>query len=87
MCFSANATIPPLQIRLTLAKKDYVRALIQSRKINRKVLLDEDMQDIKVTGDRFDTSVRSFGFLVLERTRVRARDRDRGDGQPCQRLA
>ncbi|CAN0314669.1 unnamed protein product, partial [Laminaria digitata] len=36
------------QIRLTLAKKDYVRALIQSRKINRKVLLDEDMQDIKV---------------------------------------
>lgn len=35
------------QIRLTLAKKDYVRALIQSRKINRKVLLDEDMQDIK----------------------------------------
>ena len=40
---------PPLfQIRLTLAKKDYVRALIQSRKINRKVLLDDDMQDIKV---------------------------------------
>lgn len=36
------------QIRLTLAKKDFVRALIQSRKINRKVLLDEDMQDIKV---------------------------------------
>lgn len=36
------------QIRLTLAKKDYVRALIQSRKINRKVLLDDDMQDIKV---------------------------------------
>ncbi|CAN0407838.1 unnamed protein product [Hapterophycus canaliculatus] len=25
-----------------------MRALIQSRKINRKVLLDEDMQDIKV---------------------------------------
>lgn len=39
-------TLP--QIRLTLAKKDFVRALIQSRKINRKVLLDEDMQDIKV---------------------------------------
>lgn len=36
------------QIRLTLAKKDFVRALIQSRKINRKVLLDEDMEDIKV---------------------------------------
>ncbi|CAM9128460.1 unnamed protein product [Choristocarpus tenellus] len=36
------------QIRLTLGKKDYIRALIQSRKINRKVLLDEDMQDIKV---------------------------------------
>ncbi|CAN0330816.1 unnamed protein product [Ascophyllum nodosum] len=36
------------QIRLTLAKKDYVRALIQSRKINRKVLLDDDMQDIKI---------------------------------------
>ncbi|CAM9289227.1 unnamed protein product [Scytosiphon promiscuus] len=36
------------QIRLTLAKKDFVRALIQSRKINRKVLLDDDMQDIKV---------------------------------------
>ena len=25
------------QVRLTLLKKDYVRALIQSRKINRKV--------------------------------------------------
>lgn len=36
------------QIRLTLAKKDYVRALIQSRKISRKVLLGEDMQEIKV---------------------------------------
>ncbi|CAM9406946.1 unnamed protein product [Discosporangium mesarthrocarpum] len=36
------------QIRLTLAKKDYVRALIQSRKINRKLLLDGDMQEIKI---------------------------------------
>lgn len=36
------------QIRLTLAKKDFVRVLIQSRKINRKVLLDPDMQEIKV---------------------------------------
>eukprot|EP00640_Fibrocapsa_japonica_P001353 CAMPEP_0113942926 /NCGR_PEP_ID=MMETSP1339-20121228/14958_1 /TAXON_ID=94617 /ORGANISM="Fibrocapsa japonica" /LENGTH=404 /DNA_ID=CAMNT_0000947617 /DNA_START=237 /DNA_END=1451 /DNA_ORIENTATION=+ /assembly_acc=CAM_ASM_000762 len=36
------------QIRLTLAKKDYVRALIQSRKISRKVLEEEDMQDIKI---------------------------------------
>lgn len=27
-----------------------MRALIQSRKINRKVLLDDDMQDIKVMG-------------------------------------
>ncbi|CAM9284286.1 unnamed protein product [Chrysoparadoxa australica] len=36
------------QVRLTLAKKDYVRALIQSRKINRKVMLHEDMQELKV---------------------------------------
>ncbi|CAM9673880.1 unnamed protein product [Phaeothamnion confervicola] len=36
------------QIRLTLARKDYVRALIQSRKINRKVIIEDDLQDIKV---------------------------------------
>lgn len=49
VCVSPSLPCPSLpQIRLTLAKKDFVRALIQSRKINRKVLLDEDMEDIKV---------------------------------------
>lgn len=36
------------QIRLTLLKKDFVRALIQSRKISRKVMEGEDMQALKV---------------------------------------
>lgn len=59
---------PLAQIRLTLAKKDFVRALIQSRKINRKVLLDEDMQDIKVgaseTGETDeDTEERQRGWV------------------------
>mmetsp|Transcript_995 Transcript_995/g.1258 ORF Transcript_995/g.1258 Transcript_995/m.1258 type:complete len:438 (-) Transcript_995:270-1583(-) len=36
------------QLRLTLAKEDYVRAVINSRKINRKILLEDDMQEIKV---------------------------------------
>mmetsp|Transcript_20848 Transcript_20848/g.30908 ORF Transcript_20848/g.30908 Transcript_20848/m.30908 type:complete len:458 (+) Transcript_20848:15-1388(+) len=36
------------QVRLTLLKKDFVRALIQSRKINRKVLQESDMQGLKV---------------------------------------
>eukprot|EP00596_Hydrurales_sp_CCMP1899_P003999 CAMPEP_0119033624 /NCGR_PEP_ID=MMETSP1177-20130426/675_1 /TAXON_ID=2985 /ORGANISM="Ochromonas sp, Strain CCMP1899" /LENGTH=444 /DNA_ID=CAMNT_0006990509 /DNA_START=103 /DNA_END=1434 /DNA_ORIENTATION=+ len=36
------------QIRLNLLKKDYVRALIQSRKMNRKVLEEEGMDEIKI---------------------------------------
>eukprot|EP01084_Bolivina_argentea_P283999 486565_1 len=36
------------QIRLTLAKKDFVRASITSRKLSRKALEAEDMQDMKV---------------------------------------
>lgn len=36
------------QIRLTLAKKDYVRAHIVSNKVNRKVLGEEGMEDEKV---------------------------------------
>ncbi len=37
------------QMRLTLAKKDYVRAHIVSGKISRKHLVQEEMQDYKVT--------------------------------------
>lgn len=41
---------PPVsQICLALAKKDFAMALVQSRKINRKALLDRDMQEIKVS--------------------------------------
>lgn len=36
------------QIRLNLAKKDYIRALIQSRKMNRKILEEEDFVQVKV---------------------------------------
>jgi len=36
------------QLRLTLAKADYVRAVINSRKINRKILEEEGMEEIKV---------------------------------------
>jgi len=37
------------QIRLTLAKKDYIRAAIVANKINQKVLAEEGMEDEKVT--------------------------------------
>jgi len=36
------------QIRLSLKTKDYVRALINSRKVNRKVLEEDGMDDIKL---------------------------------------
>jgi 26S proteasome regulatory subunit N5 len=36
------------QIRLNLLKKDYVRALIQSRKMNRKVLEEDGFDEVKV---------------------------------------
>lgn len=36
------------QIRLSLALGDFVRALINSRKVNRKVLDDEGMDDVKI---------------------------------------
>merc|ERR1719343_162037 len=36
------------QMRLVLAKKDYVRTQIISKKINAKLLEDEDIQDLKV---------------------------------------
>jgi len=37
------------QIRLNLARKDYIRALIQSRKMNRKALEEEDFVHVKVS--------------------------------------
>ena len=37
------------QMRLNLLKKDYIRALIQSRKMNRKTIEEEGYEDIKVT--------------------------------------
>lgn len=37
------------QMRLTLAKQDYIRAHIVSNKISRKNLVQEDMQDYKVS--------------------------------------
>eukprot|EP00639_Heterosigma_akashiwo_P004874 CAMPEP_0194575424 /NCGR_PEP_ID=MMETSP0292-20121207/10913_1 /TAXON_ID=39354 /ORGANISM="Heterosigma akashiwo, Strain CCMP2393" /LENGTH=439 /DNA_ID=CAMNT_0039427207 /DNA_START=77 /DNA_END=1396 /DNA_ORIENTATION=- len=36
------------QLRLTLAREDYVRAVINSRKLNRKILKEDGMQEIKV---------------------------------------
>jgi 26S proteasome regulatory subunit N5 len=36
------------QIRLNLIKKDYVRALIQSRKMNRTILDEIGMEDVKI---------------------------------------
>merc|ERR1711871_410932 len=43
------------QIRLTLAKKDWVRAYITAKKVNRKHLAEDDMQDLKL---------RFFGLLI-----------------------
>lgn len=37
------------QIRLNLLKKDYIRTLIQSRKMNRKVLNEEGFEKVKVS--------------------------------------
>ena len=36
------------QIRLNLLRKDYVRALIQSRNMNRKVIEEEGFEDVKI---------------------------------------
>merc|ERR1719181_1152195 len=36
------------QMRLVLAKKDYIRTQIISKKLNAKLLEDEDFQDLKV---------------------------------------
>merc|ERR1712115_474235 len=36
------------QMRLVLAKKDYVRTQIISKKINAKLLEDEEIQDLKI---------------------------------------
>lgn len=36
------------QIRLNLLRKDFIRALIQSRKMNRKVIEDEEFEEVKV---------------------------------------
>jgi 26S proteasome regulatory subunit N5 len=55
------------QIRLNLLKKDYVRALIQSRKMNRKVLDEEDFNEVKV---KFYRSVLGLRLgLELDRAR------------------
>lgn len=36
------------QIRLNLLRRDYARALIQSRKMNRKVIEEEGFEEVKV---------------------------------------
>ena len=36
------------QIRLNLLRRDYVRAMIQSRKMNRKVIEEEGFEEVKV---------------------------------------
>lgn len=37
------------QMRMNLKKKDFIRALIQSRKMNRKTIEDSDFEDVKVS--------------------------------------
>lgn len=36
------------QIRLNLLRRDYVRAMIQSRKMNRKIIEEEGFEEVKV---------------------------------------
>ena len=53
------------QIRLNLLKKDYVRALIQSRKMNRKLLDEEGFEEIKV--ESYTSSYRGQPRRVVPR--------------------
>jgi 26S proteasome regulatory subunit N5 len=52
------------QIRLNLLRKDFVRALIQSRKMNRKVLEEADMDSIKVSFYRLMIDYYTFERFV-----------------------